>query len=96
MQAKRTSSIFSAALLAGTFLVTQCPKAGAQEKANTPRDPSQSPAALPRPKSKATQTYPAAQIKAGELRFGAQCGFCHGRDAAGGESAPDLTLGAGR
>jgi cytochrome c oxidase cbb3-type subunit 3 len=91
MQAKRTSSIFSAALLAGTFLVTQCPKAGAQEKANTPRDPNQSPAALPRPKSKATQAYPAAQIKAGELRFGAQCGFCHGRDAAGGESAPDLT-----
>jgi cytochrome c oxidase cbb3-type subunit III len=91
MQAKRTRSILWAALLAGTFLVAQCPKADAQQKANSPRDPNQSPAALPRPKSKASQTYPAAQIKAGELRFGAQCGFCHGRDAAGGESAPDLT-----
>ena len=25
------------------------------------------------------------------MRFGAQCGFCHGKDAAGGESGPDLT-----
>ena len=25
------------------------------------------------------------------MRFGAQCGFCHGRDAAGGEGGPDLT-----
>jgi cytochrome c oxidase cbb3-type subunit III len=25
------------------------------------------------------------------LRFVSQCGFCHGRDAAGGESGPDLT-----
>jgi cytochrome c oxidase cbb3-type subunit 3 len=25
------------------------------------------------------------------VRFGAQCGFCHGKDAAGGESGPDLT-----
>ena len=27
----------------------------------------------------------------GQTRFGDECGFCHGRDAAGGESAPDLT-----
>jgi cytochrome c oxidase cbb3-type subunit 3 len=27
----------------------------------------------------------------GEQRFAAQCGFCHGRDATGGESGPDLT-----
>jgi cytochrome c oxidase cbb3-type subunit 3 len=25
------------------------------------------------------------------VRFGSQCGFCHGKDAAGGESGPDLT-----
>jgi cytochrome c oxidase cbb3-type subunit 3 len=37
------------------------------------------------------QTYPMEQIRAGELRFRSQCGFCHGRDAAGGESGPDLT-----
>lgn len=58
---------------------------------NVPRDPQQSPAALPRPKLLTRQNYPAEQIQAGEQRFAAQCGFCHGRDAAGGESGPDLT-----
>jgi cytochrome c oxidase cbb3-type subunit 3 len=33
----------------------------------------------------------AAPIDAGRTRFAAQCGFCHGRDAAGGETGPDLT-----
>jgi cytochrome c oxidase cbb3-type subunit 3 len=33
-------------------------------------------------------------VEAGRTRFGAQCGFCHGRDAAGGESGPDLTRSA--
>jgi cytochrome c oxidase cbb3-type subunit III len=37
------------------------------------------------------QTYPADQIAAGQRLFTAQCGFCHGRDAMGGESGPDLT-----
>ena len=34
------------------------------------------------------------QIEAGRTQFAAQCGFCHGRDAAGGESGPDLTRSA--
>jgi cytochrome c oxidase cbb3-type subunit 3 len=38
-----------------------------------------------------TQTASAQQIEAGRTRFAAQCGFCHGRDAAGGETGPDLT-----
>jgi cytochrome c oxidase cbb3-type subunit 3 len=54
-------------------------------------NPAQSPASRPRPKSVTPQTYPAAQIERGENRFAAQCGFCHGRDATGGESGPDLT-----
>src|SRR5487761_1908696 len=52
---------------------------------------SQSPAARSRPKPVNIETYPAAQLHTGELRFVSQCGFCHGRDAAGGESGPDLT-----
>src|SRR5258708_30615733 len=36
-------------------------------------------------------TYPANQVKAGEPLFVAYCGFCHGRDAMGGETGPDLT-----
>jgi cytochrome c oxidase cbb3-type subunit 3 len=33
----------------------------------------------------------AAQNDAGRAQFVQQCGFCHGRDAAGGEDGPDLT-----
>ena len=40
------------------------------------------------------QSYTAEQIQAGESRFAAQCGFCHGRDAQGGETGPDLTRSA--
>ena len=51
----------------------------------------QSPASRPRPKSATPQNYSAAQVREGEARFGAQCGFCHGKDGTGGESGPDLT-----
>jgi cytochrome c oxidase cbb3-type subunit III len=37
------------------------------------------------------QTYTPELILAGQTRFASQCGFCHGRDAAGGETGPDLT-----
>ena len=56
--------------------------------------PGQSPASLPPPKTVTPQTYPAQQVQAGETQFTSQCGFCHGRDAAGGESGPDLTRSA--
>jgi cytochrome c oxidase cbb3-type subunit 3 len=50
-----------------------------------------SPAAQPPPQTATAQQYPLAQIESGRSRFAAQCGFCHGRDAAGGEGGPDLT-----
>jgi cytochrome c oxidase cbb3-type subunit III len=54
--------------------------------------PSQaSPASRPPPTTATPQSYPAAQVEAGQPIFAAQCGFCHGRDAMGGESGPDLT-----
>jgi cytochrome c oxidase cbb3-type subunit 3 len=59
--------------------------------AQAPRNPTQSPASRPVPKTETAQTYPIAQVRAGEQRFTSQCGFCHGRDAAGGETGPDLT-----
>ncbi len=43
------------------------------------------------PKTVTAQTYPPGQIEAGRALFAAQCGFCHGRDAMGGEIGPDLT-----
>jgi cytochrome c oxidase cbb3-type subunit 3 len=30
-------------------------------------------------------------VQAGQAIFSSQCGFCHGRDAMGGETGPDLT-----
>jgi len=50
-----------------------------------------SPASKPPPTTAKPQSYPADQIQAGQSRYVAQCGFCHGRDAGGGESGPDLT-----
>jgi cytochrome c oxidase cbb3-type subunit 3 len=39
----------------------------------------------------AAQPRPTAPVSPGESLFQAQCGFCHGRDATGGASGPDLT-----
>ena len=50
-----------------------------------------SPASVRPPQTVTPQQYAPEQIEAGRTRFGAQCGFCHGRDAGGGESGPDLT-----
>jgi cytochrome c oxidase cbb3-type subunit III len=52
--------------------------------------PAVSPASKPPPATKTPQSYPPEQIQAGETRFVGQCGFCHGRDAGGSESGPDL------
>jgi cytochrome c oxidase cbb3-type subunit 3 len=63
--------------------------------AQAPQPPSQaSPAAQPPPKTVATQTYAPEQIRAGAPMFAAQCGFCHGRDATGGQTRPELTRSA--
>src|SRR5580704_17450590 len=53
--------------------------------------PARSPASQPPPKTVTPQLYTADQIRAGEPKFISQCGFCHGRDAAGGEGGSDLT-----
>ncbi|HWF09884.1 MAG TPA: c-type cytochrome [Bryobacteraceae bacterium] len=90
MSAKQALAIICAAMFIAGFVLAQAPKAAAAKKA-APPDPGQSPAARPHPKQATTEPYPAAQVQAGELRFVSQCGFCHGRDAAGGESGPDLT-----
>ena len=51
---------------------------------------------IPRQAAKATttantETYPPELVKNGQGIFGQNCGFCHGKDAGGGESGPDLT-----
>jgi cytochrome c oxidase cbb3-type subunit 3 len=58
--------------------------------AQAPTQPAAPPATAPQlavvPKS-----YPEAQIESGEKLFRQDCSFCHGRDAMGGESGPNLT-----
>jgi cytochrome c oxidase cbb3-type subunit 3 len=55
------------------------------------RGAGESPASQKPPATKQPQSFPPEQIQAGQTRFIAQCGFCHGRDAMGGEAGPDLT-----
>ena len=50
-----------------------------------------SPASERPPVTKTPQQYPAEQVAAGRTLFAAQCGSCHGPDAAGGSGGPDLT-----
>jgi len=68
--------MFCVTLIAAGVAIAQAPD-------SSPRAPNQSPASKPRPKSATQQTYPVEQVRDGEVRFAAQCGFCHGRDAAG-------------
>jgi cytochrome c oxidase cbb3-type subunit III len=42
-------------------------------------------------KNASKQIYSPEQIKIGEDLFVQKCAFCHGRDAGGGETGPDLT-----
>ena len=57
--------------------------------------PAQTPARKPQP-SKASSTaaakaYSPDLVQKGKTLFQQDCSFCHGRDATGGESGPDLT-----
>jgi cytochrome c oxidase cbb3-type subunit 3 len=53
-----------------------------------------SPASQRPPQTVTIQAYPPEQVQAGRVVFSSQCGFCHGRDAMGGETGPDLTRSA--
>lgn len=43
------------------------------------------------PGATAKKSYPANRVEQGAALFRQDCSFCHGRDATGGESGPDLT-----
>ena len=47
--------------------------------------------AAPAPPPRQPPARPAVDAASGEGIFAAQCGFCHGRDATGGQTGPDLT-----
>jgi cytochrome c oxidase cbb3-type subunit 3 len=71
-----------AIVLAGTTCVIAAQAPGGQ---------AQSPASQRPPQTLNPQSYSVELVRDGQTRFGSQCGFCHGRDASGGETGPDLT-----
>lgn len=88
-------------MVAAGIMIAQAPAVPGQPKAQPKgakakgkADSAQSPASRPPPQTVTPQSYPAEQIQAGAGRFSSQCGFCHGRDATGGETGPDLTRSA--
>lgn len=50
-----------------------------------------SPASQKPPATMTPQAYPPEVVQQGQVLFASFCGFCHGRDAMGGETGPDLT-----
>jgi cytochrome c oxidase cbb3-type subunit 3 len=75
-------SILWAGLLLGSLAIS-----AAQE----PTPGSQGPGAVKSSDTVARKSYPPALIQSGRDLFRQDCSFCHGRDAGGGESGPDLT-----
>ena len=94
---KQTVWTLPVALMVAGIVIAQGPagqpagQAKGRAKEQVTKGPAQSPASQPGPQTVTPQAYPMEQIQAGELRFTSQCGFCHGRDATGGETGPDLT-----
>jgi cytochrome c oxidase cbb3-type subunit 3 len=78
---KRTLLTFAASVLVAACFISAQGRGGQ----------AQSPASQRPPQTVTPQTYPPEQVQAGQSRFSAECGFCHGRDTAGGETGPDLT-----
>jgi cytochrome c oxidase cbb3-type subunit 3 len=81
----QTADRIGVGILLGFALLVPVPAAGQARGAGA------SPASQKPPATKQAQSFSPEQIRAGQAHFISQCGFCHGRDAAGGESGPDLT-----
>jgi cytochrome c oxidase cbb3-type subunit 3 len=64
---------------------------GAFATGQTTSHNTQSPANSKQRSSAGIKNYPASLVQQGAALFRQDCSFCHGRDATGGESGPDLT-----
>jgi cytochrome c oxidase cbb3-type subunit 3 len=70
----------------GAVLLIALSTLAAAQNPTQPAPPATTPQGAVLPKS-----YPEAQVESGEKLFRQDCSFCHGRDAMGGESGPNLT-----
>jgi cytochrome c oxidase cbb3-type subunit III len=78
--ALRASALLASMLVCIAVCVAQAPSPKAQVGAVKPRS------------TAVRKSYPAALVESGGELFRKDCSFCHGRDADGGESGPDLTM----
>jgi cytochrome c oxidase cbb3-type subunit 3 len=76
------------------FLIARGQAAQAPQAPAPRASSAESPASQAPPQTTTPQSYPQAQIDAGQAVFLQNCAFCHGRDAGGGETGPDLTRSA--
>jgi cytochrome c oxidase cbb3-type subunit 3 len=74
----RSGALFALSL--AIFILQAMPTLTAQTKTATTQA-----------KAPAHKSYPPALVQSGTLLFQQNCSFCHGKDAGGGESGPDLT-----
>jgi cytochrome c oxidase cbb3-type subunit 3 len=59
--------------------------------AQTPKQSAPAPSGVKQTGAPTPESYPLALVQSGASLFRQNCSFCHGRDAGGGESGPDLT-----
>src|SRR5436309_9765514 len=59
--------------------------------AQNPASNTQAGKEAPAPAPTTSKAYPPELVQKGAALFRQDCSFCHGRDAGGGESGPDLT-----
>jgi cytochrome c oxidase cbb3-type subunit III len=59
--------------------------------AQTPTPGAQAPGGIKAIRALAPKSYAPTLVQSGSALFRQDCSFCHGRDAGGGESGPDLT-----
>jgi cytochrome c oxidase cbb3-type subunit III len=74
-----------------TFLLLTFAMLGAGLVAQTPSSTTQAGKEVKPPVPATSKPYPADLVQKGAALFRQDCSFCHGRDAGGGESGPDLT-----
>jgi cytochrome c oxidase cbb3-type subunit 3 len=93
--AARSAAALLLSILVVVIVRAQAPQpaapAGGRGGQGGGRATQQSPASQKPPQTVTPQTYPPELVQRGQTLFASTCGFCHGRDAMGGETGPDLT-----
>jgi cytochrome c oxidase cbb3-type subunit III len=84
------SILWGSVLLSGALLVN-AGMAAAQQAAPAAPAPAAAAPSADTQNAPAHKSYPPELVRSGRDLFRQDCSFCHGRDAGGGETGPDLT-----